>query len=74
MAKKKQPARKGAMIRNAAVNRDKTGLWKADIAQSVDLYNDWFMKFAPKAFRDTSVATATSGGFAGYAWATTPDT
>jgi len=31
-----------------AVNSDKPGRWKADIARSVDLYNDWFMKFAPK--------------------------
>jgi hypothetical protein len=36
-----------------AVNRDKPDRWKADIAQSVDLYNDWFIEFAPKAFRDT---------------------
>lgn len=41
-----------------AVNRDKPHLWKADIAKSVDLYNDWFMRFAPKAFRDTRIATA----------------
>ena len=35
------------------VSLDKPQNWKADIAQSVDMYNDWFMKFAPKAFRDT---------------------
>ncbi|MBI4334778.1 MAG: XamI family restriction endonuclease [Chloroflexi bacterium] len=40
------------------VNLDKPHLWKADIARSVDMYNDWFMKFAPKAFRDTRVQTA----------------
>lgn len=40
-----------------AVNRDKPDRWKADIAQSVDMYNDWFMRFAPKAFRDTRVQT-----------------
>jgi len=40
-----------------AVNRDKVDLWKADIAQSVDFYNDWFMQFAPKAFRDTRTKT-----------------
>jgi len=40
-----------------AVNLDKPDLWKADIAQSVDRYNDWFMRFAPKAFRDTRVPT-----------------
>src|SRR3990167_3901869 len=40
-----------------AVNRDKPDLWKADIAQSVDMYNDWFMTFAPKAFRETRIQT-----------------
>lgn len=35
------------------VNRDKPDLWKPDIARSVDMYNDWFIKFAPKAFRDS---------------------
>jgi len=40
-----------------AVNRDKPHRWKADIAQSVDMYNDWFMKFAPQAFRETRIQT-----------------
>jgi hypothetical protein len=40
-----------------AVNLDKPHLWKADISRSVDMYNDWFMNFAPKAFRDTRVQT-----------------
>lgn len=40
-----------------AVNRDKPDQWKADIAQSVDMYNDWFMQFAPKAFRETRIQT-----------------
>lgn len=40
-----------------AVNRDKPDTWKDDIAQSVDMYNDWFMKFAPKAFRETRIQT-----------------
>lgn len=39
------------------VNLDKPQNWKADIAQSVDMYNDWFMNFAPKAFRETRLAT-----------------
>lgn len=34
------------------VNLDKPHRWKADVAQSVDLYNDWFLKFAPKTYRD----------------------
>jgi len=37
------------------VNLDKPGRWKNDIAQSVDLYNDWFLKFAPKTYRDERV-------------------
>ncbi len=38
-----------------AVNRDKPDRWKPDIAQSVDMYNTWFMNFAPQAFRETRV-------------------
>jgi len=40
-----------------AVNRDKPDRWKEDIAQSVDMYNDWFMHFAPDAYRTTRVQT-----------------
>jgi len=39
------------------VNLDKTLQWKADIAASVDMYNDWFMRFAPEAFRSTRIQT-----------------
>ena len=39
------------------VNNNKPEKWKKDIADSVDMYNDWFMKFAPKAFRDTRKKT-----------------
>ena len=39
------------------VNLDKPQRWKADVALSVDMYNDWFMKFAPSAFRDTRIQT-----------------
>jgi len=35
------------------VNRDKPDLWKDDVARSVDMYNDWFVNFAPKAFRES---------------------
>lgn len=38
-----------------AVNLDKPYLWKADIARSVNMYNDWFTNFAPIAFRETRV-------------------
>jgi hypothetical protein len=40
-----------------AVNRDKPDKWKADIAESVDLFNEWFLEFAPKAFRETRTQT-----------------
>jgi hypothetical protein len=39
------------------VNADKPTRWKDDIAQSVDLYNSWFIQFAPKAYRDTRIET-----------------
>lgn len=39
-------------------NRDKPDRWKDDIARSVDLYNEWFMEFAPTAFREARAATA----------------
>ncbi len=40
-----------------AVNLDKPHLWKKDIHKSVDMYNQWFLKFAPKAFRKTRILT-----------------
>ena len=40
-----------------AVNRDKPDRWKQDIAQSVDMYNDWFMRFAPQTYRTTRMQT-----------------
>jgi hypothetical protein len=39
------------------VNADKPHLWKADIAQSVDFYNNWFMEFAPTTYRETRRTT-----------------
>lgn len=39
------------------VNRDKPDRWKEDIIKSVDMYNDWFMNFAPDAFRTTRIQT-----------------
>lgn len=42
-----------------AINRNNPDRWKADITQSVNLYNSWFMEFAPKAFRETRLRTAT---------------
>lgn len=43
-----------------AVNRDKPDQWKADIAASVDMYNNWFVRFAPQAFRTTRIQTTES--------------
>jgi hypothetical protein len=39
------------------INADKPHLWKTDIAASVDAFNQWFMTFAPQAFRSTRVKT-----------------
>ena len=38
-----------------AINKDKPDRWKKDIAESVDMYNDWFIRFAPEAFRTTRI-------------------
>ena len=35
-----------------AVNLDKPHRWKSDIAESVRVYNRWFLASAPKAFRE----------------------
>ena len=43
-----------------AINADKPHLWKADTRASVDQFNRWFMKFAPKAYRDTRKKTIKS--------------
>lgn len=43
--------------RRLTINADKPHLWKDDISKSVDLFNAWFMKFAPKAYRDTRIST-----------------
>jgi len=42
------------------INADKPHLWKADTQASVDQFNKWFMKFAPKAYRDTRRKTIES--------------
>lgn len=39
------------------INADKPHRWKADIAASVDQFNQWFMRFAPEAFRSTRTKT-----------------
>jgi len=42
-----------------SINCDKPHLWKRDIEASVDLFNRWFMRFAPKAYRDARVQATT---------------
>ncbi|MEI6048996.1 MAG: XamI family restriction endonuclease [Bacteroidota bacterium] len=39
------------------LNRNKPDKWKQDISKSVDFYNQWFLKFAPKTFRETRIHT-----------------
>jgi hypothetical protein len=36
-------------------NLNKPHLWKEDIARSVDLYNEWFLDFAPNTYRKERV-------------------
>jgi hypothetical protein len=40
-----------------SINADKPHLWKADTRASVDQFNQWFMTYAPKAYRDTRIKT-----------------
>ncbi len=37
------------------VNSDKPARWKADVALSVDMYNKWFMRFAPETYRNARI-------------------
>lgn len=46
------------IMKKMGINRDKPDYWKKDIAASVDMYNEWFMNFAPKTFRKTRVSTS----------------
>jgi hypothetical protein len=39
-----------------AVNRDKPDRWKVDVESSVEMYNAWFIDFAPQAFRETRIS------------------
>jgi len=44
---------KNSVDSEMGVNADRPQQWKEDIARSVDFYNDWFIRFAPKAYRET---------------------
>jgi hypothetical protein len=37
----------------SAINLDKPQLWKADVSQSIDYYNDWFLRYAPETHYST---------------------
>lgn len=39
------------------INANRPDRWKMDIVQSVDFYNNWFLRFAPQAFRETRIET-----------------
>jgi hypothetical protein len=43
-----------------AVNLDKPQRWKEDVALSVDMYNQWFLDFAPVTFRATRITATAS--------------
>ncbi len=48
------------------VNCNKPQRWKRDIALSVDLYNAWFLEFAPNTYREErSAGDRERGGHAG---------
>jgi len=42
------------------INADKPNLWKADVEQSIDFYNDWFIRFAPETYRTQRKLTTTA--------------
>jgi hypothetical protein len=44
-------------MKHMPINADKPHLWKQDIQASVDQFNKWFMRFAPKAYRETRIKT-----------------
>lgn len=41
-----------------SINRDKPDRWKSDIKASVELYNTWYMDFAPQTFRDERIKSS----------------
>lgn len=44
--------------KTGGVNRTRPDRWKSDVIRSVDMYNDWFMEFAPAAYRETRARTS----------------
>lgn len=54
------PATDQADVSLVRANANKPHLWKADVAASVDQFNQWFMRFAPEAFKSTRAKTTES--------------
>src|SRR5438045_3950350 len=48
------------------INADKPQLWLIDIQASVDLFNAWFMKFAPKAYLLLADQWLSEGGISAW--------
>ena len=46
------------------VNRTKPDRWKSDITESVDMYNNWFIRFAPETYRNSRIKTTRDVEFA----------
>ena len=46
------PTRAGDRDKPMGVNLDRPQRWKEDIARSVDMYNKWFLRFAPRTYRE----------------------
>jgi len=44
-------------MRPARINGDEPHPWKSDIAAPIDQFHQWFMRFAPEAFRPTRAKT-----------------
>ncbi len=39
-------------MKQMPINLDKPHRWKSDALESIDFYNDWFLRFAPVTFRE----------------------
>ena len=42
---------KGILYMAPSINNNRTESWKQDVMRSVDFYNNWFLNFAPDAYR-----------------------
>ncbi len=51
--KRSASGRGGKARKRPMISADKKDKWNENILESVRQYNRWFLKFAPKAFRET---------------------